>query len=451
MTKDFSTFFSNEANLRKASVMAHPAPGTISLSTGLPNPECFPLKGITLNVESPESSFQKSNEIKRNIIDNPDEIISSCQYMDSNGLKYFNEWVKNYIIDNFKPCYQNWDFIIQSGATQSLDALFRMLINPIEDTILCESLTYSCFLETCIPFKINLFSIKMDENGILPDDLNQLLTNWYNNENTKKFKFPKLLYTMPTGHNPTGITLSSERREKLLEICNTHNILIIEDDPYYHLQIDDDNSKHIPSLLKFDTEGRVIRIDSFSKMLMPGLRVSIVTCNKLFRDKLANHNELSIHSASASSQLILQMIFKDWGHDGYLKWLDHLQSIYRRRRNIMLEAFDKYLPHKLVTYNRPIHGMFIWINIKLNEFPKLPNSNYSDSEWATFIEDQIHKIASEKYKVILSKGHWFMHDKSLIQAGFRATYSYSEEDNMIKGAESFGNAINDLYSSLYSN
>lgn len=449
MTIDWNDFLSLEARLREDSAMTMSrSDDIISLALGLPAPSCFPLKGIKLQVESPSSDFSKTETIERTIEEHPDEFIPSCQYVSSNGLKTFNDWIANYVETYFKPDYNNWDFIIQAGATHSLDAIFRLLINPGEDTVLCETLTYSCFLETCIPFRVNLLSIEMDEFGVIPSKIDELLLNWDIDEKTKNMKRPKVFYTMPTGHNPTGITLSTERRMELLRVANKHNFIIIEDDPYYHLQLDN-NPQHIPSLLKFDTEGRVIRIDSFSKMLMPGLRVSIVSCNKVFQKKLAMHNELSIHSASANSQLILQMIFNQWGNDGFQKWLSHLQSMYIKRRDILLGAFDKYLPQDLVTYNRPTYGMFIWINANLNKFVKPSDLKLSDYEWVTFIEEEIFKVASEKYKTYLLKGHLFMKDKVSTTAGFRATYSYASEDNMIRGSEYFGKAIQEVYDNLY--
>lgn len=447
MTRDWTEFLSDEAKLRKRSVMAIPKGDVISLAVGLPNPACFPLKGLALDVESPVSNFDKTEKINYTIESHPDQLVESCQYMSSKGLAHFDQWVKSYVEKYFKPGYSSWGYLVQSGATQSLDAIFRMLINPTEDTVLCEKLTYSCFLETCVPFRVKLFSVEMDEFGVVPEKMDELLSNWAVNESTKNLKKPKLFYTMPTGHNPTGITLSKERRHALLEVCSRHNILIVEDDPYYHLQLD--NDENIPSLLKFDTEGRVIRIDSFSKMLMPGLRVSIVTANHLFISKLSMHNELSIHSASANSQLVLEMIFSQWGEDGFDKWLKHLQSLYRKRRAIMLDAFDKYLPKNLVTYNRPNHGMFIWINAKLDKFVQPASSTLKDYEWATHIEDEIYRVASEKYKVILTKGHWFMHDQTTVCSGFRATYAYAKEEEMVKGAELFGKAISDVYNGLY--
>lgn len=446
MTVDFTQFLSHEASLRSGSVMVG-AKGEdlISLSLGLPSPTCFPLKGIKLDVQSPDSDFAETETITRSIETHPDEIVASCQYMSPAGLKQFNNWISQYVIDYFHPGYKDWNFIIQAGGTQSLDAIFRMLIDPGEDTVLCESLTYPCFLETCIPLRIKTVSVEMDDLGIVPEKLQELMENWDTSETTKHLKKPKLIYLMPTGHNPTGITLSAERRLQIVQLANTYNFLIVEDDPYYHLQLDE--NEHIPSLLKFDTEGRVIRIDSFSKMLMPGLRVSIVTANKLFIKKLSMHNELSIHSAAASSQLILQMIFTKWGETGFEQWLSHLQNLYRKRRHILLEAFDKHIPHDLVTYNRPNYGMFLWISVNLDVFKKPERSNLSDAEWATKVEDEIYDTAI-KCKVVLTKGHWFMHDKHMIKAGFRATYSFVDEDKMVKSAELLSKALKLSYESL---
>lgn len=454
MTIDWNDFLSEEGKLRQKSVMKMPGDDEISFTLGLPNPECFPFKGIELDIESPSSNFSKTEKINYSINSHPNQLIQSCQYMSSNGLDHFNNWIKKFYIEKYlKPNFNNWNYLIQSGATQSLEAIFRMLINPNEDSILCESLTYTCFLETCIPLRIKIFSVLMDELGIKPDYLDNLLNNWYLNEKTKNSKFPKLIYVMPTGHNPTGITLSIERRKLLVGICNKHNILIIEDDPYYHLKLNDNennkNIENLPSLLNFDTEGRVIRIDSFSKILMPAARVSIVTGNNIFIETLSNHNQLSIHSAAGTSQLILAMIFEKWGNNGFELWLNHLQSLYTKRRDIMLNAFDKFLPKDLVNYNRPNHGMFIWINANLKKFYKLGNSSLNDSEWANFIEDEIAKVASEKYKVNLTRGHYFLQDKTTVLAGFRSTYAFVSEEEMVKGAQLFGKAIEEVYNSLY--
>lgn len=449
MTVDFSQFLSYEAALRSGSVMVRvKGEDLISLSLGLPSPACFPLKGIQLEVESPESDFTKTDTIARSTETHPEEIVASCQYMSSDGLNQFNAWIKQYLVDFFLPGYNNWDFLIQAGGTQSLDAIFRMLLNPGEDTVLCETLTYPCFIETCAPLRIKTVAVEMDDEGIVPEKLEQTLQNWDTNDSTKNLKKPKLIYLMPTGHNPTGITLSSERRQQVVELANKYNFLIVEDDPYYHLQLE--NTDHVPSLLKFDTEGRVLRIDSFSKMLMPGLRVSIVTANDLFISKLRMHNELSIHSAASSSQMILQMIFSKWGKTGFSQWLSHLQDLYRARRKVMLDAFDKYIPKDLVSYNRPNYGMFIWVNVDLNVFKKPQGSTLSDSEWAVIVEDEIYNTAI-KCKVVLAKGHWFMHDTKMVKAGFRATYSFVDESKMVKSAELLGEALKISYETLCKN
>lgn len=447
MTIDWNYFLSEEGRLREGSVMTIPTgEDIVSLAAGLPNPKCFPLHGIHVDVQSPVKNFTTTDKISR-IAETPrGEVTESCQYISFDGLTNFNAWVQKYLVTYFKPAYEDWNWIIQSGATQSLESIMRLLLNPGTDTILCESLTYSCFLETCIPLRVKLVPVEMDEFGLVPAKLETLLENWHSNDLVKSLTFPKLLYTMPTGHNPTGITLSTERRKQLLDVCNKFNILIVEDDPYYHLQLD--NNRHIPSLVQFDTQGRVIRIDSFSKMLMPGLRVSIVTCNGFFRKKLSMHNELSIHSASGPSQLMLQMIFNEWGDTGFSKWLQHIQSMYRERRDLMLQAFDSHLPHELVTYNRPNYGMFIWVNAKLEKFKKPRDSKLKLHEWAQHIEDLIFKVASEKYRVTVTKGRWFMPDKSTPIAGFRVTYSYVDQTKINHAVQLLAQAIQEVHDTL---
>ncbi|QPG72775.1 hypothetical protein FOA43_000076 [Brettanomyces nanus] len=453
MTVDWDKYFSNEAKLREPSVMKMAArtPDTISFASGMPHPDCFPLKGLSIKYETADSGFSKlatgSNEDAVNAAQADDEIYEACQYMSGRGTTFFDKFCRHHIEEFHKPVYGEWGTLIQSGGTFSLDAIIRMLCNPGEDTILAEELTYPCLLETCRPLRLKVFAVKIDNHGVIPEDMERILTDWYTDLSTKDYKKPKFFYSMPVGQNPSGVTMTVERKRQLFGVCHKHDVLVVEDDPYYHLQLDGDK-KEIPSLLKFDTDGRVIRIDSFSKMLMPGMRISIVTANKTFIKMLTMQNELTIHSAAAPSQLIVYMLMNEWKNDGFRSWLTHVQDIYLKRRNTILDAFDRHLPADLCSWNKPSYGMFLWIKISIAQFPKLEEySQLTDPEWAAKLEDMIFEQALQD-EIQLAKGHWFMIDQ-LNMAGFRATYAFASLDDIYTGSERFGNAIRQIHAKLY--
>ncbi|QOU21315.1 hypothetical protein BRETT_001037 [Brettanomyces bruxellensis] len=450
MTQDWNRFLSVEAKNRHPSVMKTVGgPDIISFGCGMPHSDCFPLKGLSIKYTTPDSNFKKtaigSNEDDANSKEGASEIYQMCQYMSASGTTYFKKWTHGHIEEFHKPAFRDWDCLIQSGATLSFDQILRMICDPEIDTILAEELTYPCFLESCKPLRLKVFGVKMDADGVDVNDLDMILTNWYEDERTKKYRKPKFYYCMPFGQNPSGITMTIQRKKDLLQICQKHDILVVEDDPYFHLQLDP-SAKNVPSLLKFDNDGRVLRIDSFSKMMMPGMRISVVTANKFFVKKLTMMNELSIHSAAAPSQLIVYMLMQEWRQRGFHQWIEYIQANYRRRRDIILDAFDKYLPKSLCSWNKPSSGMFLWIKLQLDKFPKLDRSE-DDSEWALELEDLVYDQAL-KEKIYLTKGHWFMID-DMVMAGFRATYASGEYEDLYEGSRRLGIAIRHVHENLY--
>ncbi|GMG32637.1 unnamed protein product [Ambrosiozyma monospora] len=289
MTIDYTEFFSTEAKLRQVTVMKMPVQeGGISLFSGLPHPDCFPIKGLSIDYLTPDSQFKKQSTLS---IKDPEgesgngNVYEALQYMNSQGTSFFRKWCKQHIIDFHEPSYSNWDFVIEAGATQSTDAILRTFCDP-GDFVLCDNFTYPCFVESCKPLRVEIVPVDVDSDGIDPKQMDETLS--------KMNKKPKFYYAVPVGHNPLGYTMSLERKLEVYKVCQKHNILIVEDDPYFHLQLPNEDGTPPPpvsSFLKLDTDGRVLRIDSFSKMLMPGSRCSILTANKTFIE-----NILLVHS-----------------------------------------------------------------------------------------------------------------------------------------------------------
>ncbi|ODV83996.1 hypothetical protein CANARDRAFT_201835 [[Candida] arabinofermentans NRRL YB-2248] len=454
MTIDWENYLSDEAKLREPSVMKMMGRfgKIISLGAGLPHPDCFPIKNISIDSLSPNSNFIKTESNSVHMDDKDEKLYEALQYTSGRGTSYLDPWCHDHIEKYHKPKYNDWDSLLSAGATQSLESVLRLLCNSNEDTILSEELTYPAFLETCKPLRIKVIPIKVDSDGACPSSIDYILSNWnelYPNNSLKK---PKLFYTMPVGQNPLGSTMPLKRREDIYKICQKHNIIIIEDDPYYHLQLDCLNgSDPLPSLLNFDNDGRVIRFDSFSKILMPGSRCSFITANKVFIEKLTRHNEVNIHSSAAPSQLILHELIKNWdsnGNDGFEKWLNYLKIHYFKRRKLLNDEFEKYLPKKLCCWNFPNSGMFLWIDIIMSQWPIPSNLKLTHIEWVKLLEDTIFDTNVEK-GVLLAKGHWFMVDSELDRIGFRATFAFADEIEFSGASERFADSLNSVYEKFY--
>ncbi|CDK25864.1 unnamed protein product [Kuraishia capsulata CBS 1993] len=324
-----------------------------------------------------------------------------------------------------------------------------MLCDP-GDVVLIEDRSYPTAMETLKPMKLSAFPVRIDHGGIVVEELASVLEKW-------EGKLPKCIYTMPTGQNPTGVTMSLERRKSFYAVCQKYDIIIIEDDPYYFLQLGEPSAKGpdgefsasnllkglIPSLLSLDTDGRVIRFDSFSKVMVPGSRTGSITSNKTFVERIIRHNEVNIQSASGFSQLILYSILSRWTHDGYLQWLEKIRLEYTRRRDALMAAFDKYLPKDLCSWNRPNSGMFLWIDVNLAAFPR--PAGLTDEEFAADFEARAFEKAVEN-NVLLAKGQWFIVPPSsmLKHAGFRATYAAASDEQMILAAQRLAQTLRDL-------
>ena len=172
--------------------------------------------------------------------------------------------------------------------------------------LLTEEFTYTSALETAEPLDIHVIGIKMDNEGLVPSEMDNILEHW--NPEVRGGAKPQVLYTIPTGQNPTGITASRARREDIYAVAQRHDIYIIEDDPYYYLQLHPTSGlkefndfqaalnqlKLPPSYLSIDTDGRVLRMDSFSKIIAPGVRMSWITASEQIIERVFRTHEVSL-------------------------------------------------------------------------------------------------------------------------------------------------------------
>ena len=152
-----------------------------------------------------------------------------------------------------------------------------------------EEFVYSGTLSIINPYKPKYHVIKSDQHGMDPSSLRQVLSHWSPGQDTPCY--PKFLYINPTGANPTGTVLPLDRRKEIYQLCCDYNLILLEDDPYYYLQFEDKNLRP-PSFFSLDTEGRVLRFDSFSKILSSGIRLGFVTGPKPLIERLVLHMQV---------------------------------------------------------------------------------------------------------------------------------------------------------------
>lgn len=448
----------------------------ISLATGRPSPAYFPLNGMSLEFpRGPDyfddtpcniSSVHIGKYDLKNGMSNFD--IATClNYGYSAGSEQLLRFLTEHVDVVHNPPYSNWEVALNVGSTSALDAALRMFCSR-GDHILMEEYSYSGAIETAGPLGIQTVGIKMDEQGLLPDDLNKVLTDWDSNKrNSPK---PFLLYMIPTGHNPTGFTQPLERRRNIYAVAEKHDLYIIEDDPYYFLRLQGRETPPartlplagahtattatefleslIPSYLSLDTSGRVLRLDSTSKTLAPGLRCSYMTANADIISQLLYHHDVSVVSPSGLSQLVMHTLLDEvWGHRGYIEWLMSLCTSYAVRRDAIISACEKYLPRSLASWTTPEYGMFLWIKIQWSEFP-LAKYVSKDSKLGAIshIEEAIYS-GGLRNGVMCCKGSMFRVDRTQDQElFFRATFATASLSDLDEAIKRLGEAIDQIYS-----
>lgn len=343
------------------------------------------------------------------------------------------------------------------GSTSALEIAYRMFCTR-GDCILTEEYTFCTAAETARPMGVQCIGVKMDEQGLLPSHLDSIISNWDSAAHDGAPK-PWLLYTIPSGQNPTGATQSKQRRKEIYRMAQKHDLYILEDDPYFFLQMQPYTgpdapdvpppSSHsafinamVPSLLSMDIDGRVMRLDSFSKIIAPGMRLGWITASEQITERFARHSEVSVQNPSGLAQLVMFKLLEDtWGHAGYLDWLIHIRLEYTKRRDDICYACEEYLPREVASWNPPMAGMFHWIKV---DWRKHPSKEGGRSMLE--IEDDIFLAAVER-GVLISKGSWFR-----AEAGdpgdelfFRTTFAAAPADQVVRAIERFGLTLREVF------
>ncbi|ESP03599.1 hypothetical protein LOTGIDRAFT_224237 [Lottia gigantea] len=388
-------------------ILQQAPPSTISMAGGRPNPSLFPINGVSISL---------SNGTKLDI--EPNLVQKALQYSATPGLSEMLDWIKMLQKNIHNPPTltstdenQKLDMLVIPGSQDGLCKAFEAMISK-KDNVLIEIPSYSGTLAIVKPIGSYYIGVDSDEHGLIPGKLKEALSKWSPEESKNpNSDIPKLLYCIPNGGNPTGHSLTLQRKEEIYRICQDYDLFLIEDDPYYYLQYD---QPYIPSFLSMDVDGRVLRFDSFSKLLSSGMRVGVVTGPKAIVNRIALHMQASVMHTSGISQVLMFKVLENMGLEGFKDHVKTVANFYKSQRDACIKAANKHLTG-LVEWNVPNSGMFLWMKLM----------GVSDSF------QLITEKAREK-EVLFVPGNAFMLDSEKPCPYVRASFSESSPEDMDK-------------------
>jgi 2-aminoadipate transaminase len=242
------------------------------------------------------------------------------------------------------------DLLITTGGQQVIDLVCKTLIDP-GDVVVAEAPTYPGAVPVFVSYQADVVQIEMDEHGMRIDVLESELERL-----DREGRMPKFIYTVPSFQNPAGVTLSLERRRELVRIARERELLVLEDNPYGLLRYE---GEPLPTLYSLDRGEYVIYLGTFSKILSPGLRLGWTAAPRPVLDKL---NLAKGGADLCSSTLSQQFVATYFAERDWRAYLRTLVDLYRRRRDVMLEALAEHLPPE-ATWTEPNGGLFIWARL----------------------------------------------------------------------------------------
>jgi 2-aminoadipate transaminase len=310
-------------------------PGMISFGGGLPAPEVFPLKAFE---EACTRVLREQGPM-------------ALQYSATEGYRPLREMIARHTC-RYGVTVTADNILITSGSQQALDLIGKVFINQ-GDHILVESPTYLAALQAWNAYQAQYTSVPIDDDGMKPEALEGALRGG-----------PKFIYALPNFQNPTGVTLSLERRRTLVRLADHYGVPIIEDDPYGQLRYE---GEHLPSIVAVDSEyrsgsgkpysGNVMYMSTFSKTLAPGLRLGWLTGPVSVIERLVQAKQgTDLHTSTFN-----QVVAYEVAHGGFLdEHVKLIRRVYHERRDAMLAAMTEFFPEG-VTWTHPKGGLFLWV------------------------------------------------------------------------------------------
>lgn len=367
-------------------------PDVISFAGGLPAPEFFPV--------------EKIKEAESIVLDTAGP--QSLQYSSTEGYLPLREIIAQQRMKKVDVSVTANDILITSGSQQGLDFSGKLFLNP-GDAVVCESPTYLGAINAFKAYQPKFIEIEMDEHGMIIDKLEKALRN---NSNVK------FIYTIPDFQNPSGKTMSVERRKRLIELAVAYNVPIVEDNPYSELRFE---GERIPSLKSMDTEGIVIYLGTFSKTFCPGLRIGWVCASPEMLNKYIILKQGADLQPNSLSQRTTAEFMRRNSLDQHIA---EIKSVYAARRDLMIKTINEEFPPSC-TCTYPEGGLFTWVSL-----PEGINAS------------EVMELALQKKVAFVPGGSFFPNGGH--ENHFRMNYSNMPEDRIVEGVKRLGDVLKNL-------
>jgi 2-aminoadipate transaminase len=368
-------------------------PAVVSLSAGNPAPEAFPAKEIA----------EISEEIFRS------HPIDALQYGLTEGYTPLRDYLTAYMKEKHNIGRSFDNLIITSGAQQVMDLLSKSVLNE-GDTVLCEAPSFIGSLNTFRSYRAHLRGVPVEPDGMNMDALETAL---------KEEKNVKFIYTIPNFQNPTGVTMSAEKRRRMYELAKKYGVLILEDNPYGDIRF---AGEHIEAIKSLDEDGIVVYAGTFSKVISPGIRVGYCIAPQPIIQKMVVCKQGEDVHTTIWSQMICYEFMTKYNYEAHL---ERLRSIYRKKAKLATDAMDQYLSPK-ISYLPIEGGLFFWCT--------LPEG----TDAAEFSKQAVLR------KVCVVPGNAFLTDENEKCSSFRINYTTPTDENLVKGIQILGKVADEI-------
>ncbi|MBQ2544675.1 MAG: PLP-dependent aminotransferase family protein [Clostridia bacterium] len=369
-------------------------PTIISFAAGNPSPRSFPVEDLAA--------------LSADIFAN--QSTAALQYSVTEGYPPFREAIRKRLAEKFGIGRDFDETIVTTGGNQAVELCCKVMCNE-GDVVVCENPSFIGALNAFRSNGAKTVGVPLGDDGIDPEKLEEVLAS------TPR---AKMLYLIPTFHNPAGITSTLENRRRVYEIAKKYGVLIFEDNPYGELRF---AGEDVPTYKSFDEDGLVMYCSSFSKILSAGMRIGYVCGPAPVIQKMVVAKQVEDVHTNIFFQMLCYRYMTERDLDGHIV---EIRKIYRDKAGLMLKELDAHMP-KCVKYTRPEGGLFLWCT--------LPGGVSS----ADFVKKALER------KVAVVPGTAFNCDTEAPSDSFRLNYSTPSDEDIVKGIRILGDLARELY------
>ncbi len=358
-------------------------PEMISFAAGNPSPLSFPI--------------EKMSEISDEIFKN--DYVTAFQYSVTEGYTPLRQLVKARLKEKFKIDTDNDELIITTGGQQGIDLSAKVLCNE-GDVVITENPSFIGALNAFRAYNTRLVGVENENDGINVEKLEKAIKE---NPNCK------LIYLIPTFQNPSGTTMSLEKRKKVIELANKYDKIVLEDNPYGELRFEGED---VPTLKSLDTEDRVLYCSSFSKVLSAGMRIGFICGNKDIIQKIVVVKQVNDVHTNIFFQILASKFIEKFGLDDHVKFI---RELYGKKARLMESELHKYFDG-LIDFTHPEGGLFLWGTMK--------NGMDSTEFFKKAIAEKVAVVDGKSFQPTPAECH-----------SFRLNYSMPSDEQIVEGVK----------------